>query len=60
MAAGIILFGLIGLAIYLIPGYTAYVRGHRQQTAIWVLNIFGGWTVIGWIIALVWAVKEED
>ena len=28
-------------------------------TAILLLNFFLGWTMIGWIVALVWAVKTD-
>jgi hypothetical protein len=43
------------LAIYFIPSIVASVRHHRNKLAITVLNVFGGWTVIGWVVALVWA-----
>jgi hypothetical protein len=51
----LILLWLFGLLMYLLPGAIAQRRAHHQQTAIWVLNIFAGWTVVGWIAALVWA-----
>lgn len=40
---------------YLIPMAVAVTRRHPQARAIGVLNIFLGWTVIGWAAALVWA-----
>jgi putative effector of murein hydrolase LrgA (UPF0299 family) len=43
------------LLLYFIPAIVASMRRHRNRTAITVLNIFLGWTAIGWIIALVWA-----
>jgi hypothetical protein len=45
---------LVGV-IYILPAYIARQRGHRNREAITVLNILAGWTVLGWIIALVWA-----
>ena len=39
--------------VYLIP--TILGRKKRKSAAIAVLNIYLGWTVIGWIVALVWA-----
>ena len=41
--------------LYLVPTWIAYQRRHPQSLAIGVLNLVGGWTVIGWIVAIVWA-----
>ena len=51
---GAVLFCL-GVVIYLIPSWIAWSRRHRNQGAIGVLNILLGWTVIGWIGALIWS-----
>src|SRR5436305_437114 len=58
MAAASFVFFVLGVLIYFIP---AIVGKHkRNATAILVLNIFLGWTVIGWVVALVWACSTED
>lgn len=45
------------LCIYFVP---AYLGRHKQNsTAILVLNIFLGWTFIGWVGALVWALTND-
>jgi hypothetical protein len=41
--------------LYFVPAIVAGTRRHRNRMAITVLNIFVGWTFIGWVIALVWA-----
>ena len=43
------------VAGYFVPVVVAGVRGHRQVVAIAALNLLLGWTVLGWIIALVWS-----
>jgi hypothetical protein len=43
------------LAVYLLPGIIAVIRGHRSTGAIIALNLFLGWTVLGWLVALAWA-----
>ena len=43
------------LAIYFIPAIVANGRHHRNRLAISILNTLLGWTLIGWIGALVWA-----
>lgn len=45
--------------IYLLPSYVAHERKKRNFQAILVLNIFAGWTFIGWLGALVWAVTKD-
>ncbi|MEO8206751.1 MAG: superinfection immunity protein [Chthoniobacterales bacterium] len=35
-------------------------RNKKNCRAILALNFFGGWTVIGWIIALVWACTQDS
>jgi Superinfection immunity protein len=43
------------LAFYCIPMLVAMSRSHRQLLAIVVLNFLLGWTLLGWVGALVWA-----
>ncbi len=51
------LFLLVSLFLYFLPAYLA--RNKSNFTAIFVLNLLAGWTFIGWIIALVWALSKE-
>ena len=39
----------------LLPSLIAFVRRHHNRYAILVLNVFLGWTLIGWAVALVWS-----
>lgn len=41
--------------LYVLPWYVASRRGHPQANAIAVLTILLGWTLLGWVGALVWA-----
>lgn len=50
---------ILGACAYFLPTIIADQRDHRNQTGIVVLNLFLGWTVIGWVGALIWAVYEE-
>lgn len=52
---------IVGIpAIYLLPTFIAGGRQHHQRRAILILNVFGGWTVLGWIAALTWACMATD
>jgi Superinfection immunity protein len=53
-----LLLWLIMLGIYLIPTLVARCQEHHQLYAIGVLNLLLGWTLVGWIGALVWAFKS--
>ena len=41
--------------LYFCPSLVANRRKHPNETAIIVLNFLLGWTVIGWVVSLVWA-----
>lgn len=48
---------LIGL--YLLPSLVAAGRKHKNEGAIVALNLLLGWTLLGWIAALVWALTDN-
>ena len=43
-------------AVYLLPSIIAAFRRHHNTAAILALNVLLGWTVLGWVVSLVWAV----
>jgi Superinfection immunity protein len=47
------------LVLYAVPMMDAYDRAHPDAVAISLLNLFLGWTLIGWLAALAWARKES-
>ena len=49
----------IFIPIYFAPSWIAWKKNHKQQDAIVILNIFGGWLIIGWIAAIVWAFIDQ-
>lgn len=48
------------LAIYLIPTFIAFSRGHRYKFPIMAFNIGAGWSGIGWIWTLVWSLWPQN
>lgn len=50
-----IIYLVIALCIYFIPVAVAHSRNHRSFNAIFIVNLLLGWSVIGWIWALIWA-----
>jgi hypothetical protein len=59
--AALIFFHFIGIGFvfYFLPTIVALVRSKRDALSIFLLNLFLGWTLLGWIIALVWAFKTD-
>ncbi|HZU09240.1 MAG TPA: superinfection immunity protein [Pseudacidobacterium sp.] len=47
-----------GIALYLSPALVAILRTHPKRGSIFLLNLLLGWTIIGWIAALVLARKS--
>jgi len=50
---------LILLAVYGLPSIIAIASGKQNAAAIVILNLLLGWTLLGWIAALVWAAMAE-
>jgi len=48
-----------GFVFYFLPSLVAVARSKRDTLAIFLLNLLLGWTIIGWVFALVWAVKAD-
>jgi len=44
-----------GTLLYFVPFFVAWFRGARGIGGVLVLNVFLGWTFLGWIVALAWA-----
>jgi len=49
----------LGVVVYFIPTFVANSRNHPNATAICVLNLLLGWSVIGWVAAMVWAFTQS-
>lgn len=51
----------LGLAIfiYMLPTFIAGVRHQKHTGAICALNILLGWTLLGWVGALVWSLLDN-
>lgn len=52
------LMGLI--LLYLLPTWFAIANRPKDALAIFVLNILGGWTILGYAVVFVLATKREE
>ena len=55
-----LLLVLAFLMLYFLPSIIAHSRKHPHYGTIVFLNLFTGWTVIGWVGCLVWALVNYD
>lgn len=55
MAAFVLL--IVVFAAYFLPTFISAKRNHPNGTGIFLLNLFLGWTFIGWLAALIWSVS---
>ncbi|HEY6110579.1 MAG TPA: superinfection immunity protein [Gemmatimonadales bacterium] len=51
--------GLMSL-LYTLPWGVATLRRSRDTGSIAVINLFLGWTVVGWVVALAWACRGKQ
>lgn len=47
------------IGLYFLPFLTATLRQHRNTGSIFVINLFLGWTLIGWVGSLAWAMSSN-
>lgn len=53
------LFVVIVIAFYLLPTIIAVRRKKANSTTIILINIFLGWLLVGWIVALIMALSDD-
>ena len=55
----LILLGCVAFVIHFLPTFVAGSRHVQNFWWIFLINLFFGWTLIGWVIALVWAFQDR-
>lgn len=53
---GWVLIVMLVAVVYFLPSIIAT----RQKAAIFALNLLLGWTFLGWVMALVWALSKPE
>lgn len=44
--------------LYFLPTFLAYRKKHFVTIAL--VNVFLGWTIVGWIFSIVWAIVDRS
>ncbi|GAA2242787.1 hypothetical protein GCM10010430_25480 [Kitasatospora cystarginea] len=45
-------FLVVGVVVYFVPTLVAFLRGTLNKGSVLVVNLFLGWTFLGWVVAL--------
>lgn len=53
-----LLLVILIFAFYFLPTLIAFLGQHKNKLAIFLLNLLLGWTVLGWVVSLVWSVMK--
>ncbi len=51
---------IVAMAIYALPALLAWSMGSPQRVAITLVDLLLGWTILGWIAALIWAILSGN
>ena len=57
---GVLIVVLIGISIYFLPTIIAASRKVPNVGSVVVINLFLGWTFIGWVVALAMAARSRS
>jgi Superinfection immunity protein len=52
------LIPLLVIFIYFIPAAAAIIGHNPNVNGVFVMNLFFGWTVAGWVVALLWSLRR--
>jgi type VI secretion system VasI family protein len=47
------------IAVYFLPSIIAAARYSSRMGAVFLLNLLAGWSVLGWVLALAWALTSS-
>jgi hypothetical protein len=59
LAVLILIFLLALPVLYFWPIVVAVRTNHKNTASIAVVNVCLGWTLVGWVVAMAWALKKD-
>lgn len=62
MLESVRMFGLFAFLLSAVLYFLPSIAGSKKRNAkaIFFLNLLLGWTIIGWVVALIWAVTVDN
>lgn len=58
-AGFMIVWVIVGIVVYFLPTFIAFGRKHPSRIVILLINLFLGWSVLGWLVALIWSFFDK-
>lgn len=55
-----LVLALVLIPVYFVPCFIAYKKNHKFKKQIFLLNIFLGFSYVGWVAALIWASLDNE
>ena len=56
---GLLMLFVVGCCVYFLPSIVAASRSKANTAPIILINLFLGWTLVGWVVAFAWALATE-
>ncbi|GAA0450143.1 superinfection immunity protein [Alkalibacillus silvisoli] len=53
------IFAAFVVLLYFTPTLMALKHNHEHRSWIVLLNLLIGWTILGWLIILIWSIREQ-
>jgi hypothetical protein len=50
---------LLGMTFYFLPAIIGFYNKHPKRWLIFFLTLFFAWSLIGWILLIVWALRPR-
>lgn len=56
----LVLIPLLAVAIYFLPSLASSAARHPSFQAVFILNLLFGWTIVGWVVAILWTLRRPQ
>jgi len=60
LGGALIILGILALVLYFLPTILSLILRRRNTLAIFAMNLLLGWSLVGWVVALVWALTKDN
>jgi hypothetical protein len=54
-----VVYAILIIAAYFVPTIVAWVRHVHNAGSVTVINVFLGWSLVGWVVALAMACRSQ-
>jgi hypothetical protein len=51
---------IVGAILYFVPTVIAWRLGVKSVQSIFYVNLIFGWTIVGWVFAMIWVMTERN